>query len=116
MRWKMLENEKPRVVVTTDSEADAAYIQLSSESVDRTVPVNDFVLVDLDRLGMVVGIEILGLGTTIPVEDILKDYHVSSEVSDTLIRVTSPVQRGWKFSVTSDSVSHRRLSADFAPC
>jgi uncharacterized protein YuzE len=50
--------------VEYDSEADAAYVRLSSNPADRTVDLEDSalgmpVMVDLDEAGRIVGFEIL---------------------------------------------------------
>lgn len=45
--------------IDIDQSADAAYIRLSDKAVARTVELTDDVYVDLDDLGVAVGIEIL---------------------------------------------------------
>lgn len=78
-----MSNSQRRIRVSLDSEADAAYIALSDAPVDETVELSDSVFVDVDTMGVVVGIEVLGLGTNIPF-DKLRDHHVHSDVIKTL--------------------------------
>ena len=48
------------MIVSYDSVAEAAYIKLGQKSrVARTVRVSDDILVDLDRRGQVIGVELL---------------------------------------------------------
>ena len=45
--------------ITYDKKADAVYIYVSQAKVAKTIPVNENVIVDLDRLGKLVGVEVL---------------------------------------------------------
>lgn len=45
--------------ITYDSEAEAAYIRLSKGNVHRTQKVADNLLIDLNRKGKVLGVELL---------------------------------------------------------
>jgi len=65
--------------LTIDTEATAAYIQLSDGKIVRTVRVAKRVNVDLDDLGVAVGIELLTLRGPYPVEEIIAATHVRSE-------------------------------------
>jgi uncharacterized protein YuzE len=60
--------------VTYDKSADAMYIYLKTGKVAKTHEVNERVLVDLDRTGKVIGIEILGVSEQIPKKEIGKIY------------------------------------------
>lgn len=73
--------------VEIDHDADAAYIRLSDESVARSVDVGDDVVVDLDEMNVVVGIEMLDLDADIPYSTLVTDYHVHSDVTDLLRRL-----------------------------
>lgn len=65
--------------LTVDTEASAAYIQLSDKTIIRTAQVTNRVNVDLDDLGVAVGIELLTLRGPYPIEDIIAATHVRSE-------------------------------------
>lgn len=93
---------KRRMLVTLDSGADAAYITLSDSRVAETVEVTDSVFVDLDDVGVVVGVEVLGLGTNIPFEQLRNRYHVHSEVIDRL-QLIKPSVGSFSLSSTSGS-------------
>ncbi len=45
--------------ITFDREANAAYIKISHKKIERTAAVSDYCNVDLDKVGGVVGIELL---------------------------------------------------------
>jgi len=45
--------------ITYDKKADAVYIYVSEAKVAKTIPVNENVIVDLDRAGKLVGVEVL---------------------------------------------------------
>ncbi len=47
--------------ITYDKEAEAAYIYFSEEKSFKTVRLNDQVLIDVDKAGKPVGVEILDL-------------------------------------------------------
>ena len=71
--------------ITIDLQADAAYIELSSEDVATTVALTKDVNIDLDEQRCVVGIEVLSLAADIPFSDLLVKYHVRSEVVEALM-------------------------------
>lgn len=62
-----------------DLDAEAAYLRLSDEKIVSTRDVTDAVLVDLDQMNMVVGIEILDLDSAIPFTVLTDKFHVHSE-------------------------------------
>lgn len=70
--------------VRVDRAADAVYVRLAEGDVDRTIEINDEVLVDLDQFGMAVGIELLRIAAPIPVADLTQRCHVRSETVHTL--------------------------------
>jgi uncharacterized protein YuzE len=65
--------------IDVDFAADAAYLALSDNEVVETREVSPGVLVDLDDLRMVVGVEVLALDAFIPRERLISDYHMRSE-------------------------------------
>lgn len=76
-----------RVEVEVDAAADVAYIRLSREAVVQSVELGDDVVVDLDGMRMVVGIEMLHLDAEIPYSTLVSDWHVHSDVADLLRRI-----------------------------
>lgn len=76
---------EPVVSVEIDQDADAAYVQLSTGQVARTVEFSDHVNIDLDNHGIVVGIELLDLGSAIPLDNIAERYHIRTEALRTLL-------------------------------
>lgn len=62
-----------------DSDANAAYLRLHDGVVDRTCEVAPGVMVDLDSMNVVLGIEVLTLDTQIPYTELVQKYHVRSD-------------------------------------
>lgn len=75
--------------VEVDSSADCAYVRLSNEPVSRTVEATSQVLVDLDVMNVVVGIELLAVDARLPFDDLVTKFHVRSEVVNKLRQVVS---------------------------
>jgi uncharacterized protein YuzE len=44
---------------TFDRDTDAAYIRASDATIISTVPLNEYIMVDLDAFGATVGVEVL---------------------------------------------------------
>lgn len=72
------------IKVTVDHSVNAAYIELADAEVERTVKLRDAVMIDLDKYGMVVGIEMLGIDVDLPLQQLRDEYHVDSKVVDVL--------------------------------
>lgn len=66
-------------MLVVDHSADAAYLKLSDNQIVETCEVTDHVLVDLDDMRIVVGIEVLTLDAYIPREDLVREYHLRLE-------------------------------------
>ena len=64
--------------VSVDRLANCAYVSLSEADVARTERVNELVNADLDSAGHVVGLELLALGASVPLDDIANKFHLSS--------------------------------------
>lgn len=80
---------KARFAVSIDIEANAAYIAMSDEPVVTTKQLTNEVLVDLDTLNVVVGIEVLRIDGEIPFQRLIDEYHVhSSDVE--MLRLLRP--------------------------
>jgi uncharacterized protein YuzE len=67
--------------LTWDSEADALYLTLrgDEEPISRTEELDAGTLVDVDRFGHVIGIEVLRPAREWPLEDILSRYELTEE-------------------------------------
>ena len=62
-----------------DQEAGAAYLQFSEEPVVRSVEFNDCIVVDLDAHDVVVGVEILDLTQSVPLDALTDRFHIRTE-------------------------------------
>jgi len=92
----------PRLEI--DGVADAAYIRLSDQPVSTTEQITDLVLVDLDAMRFVVGIEVLTLSADLPFEELTVNYHVHTKVID-LLRKIRPSVAAFVVSSATDSTS-----------
>lgn len=97
----------PKVSLQVDDEAGAAYLRLSANPVARTVEFNDDIWVDVDELNVVVGVEVLDLDTSVPLDELAAKHHVDSRTLALLKSVirTSPAQH-----VAGASTSHAATS------
>lgn len=97
---------QPNVTIAIDHEAGAAYIRLSAERVARTAQVTDQFLVDLDAMGVAVGIEVLALSADIPYERLEQDCHVHSDAI-AAVKAIRPSVAGFFFPADSRSTRPR---------
>jgi uncharacterized protein YuzE len=100
--------------VDIDRSADAAYIRLSASPICQTRCVNDSVNVDLDELGLVVGVEMLQLAAEIPFSALVTDFHVHSEVVETLRLLRPSIQGFVMLQAAGDGSSYSRVSEALA--
>ena len=82
------------IQLEVDMMAGAAYIRLSTSTVHRTVQATDSVLIDLDDMGVAVGVEVLVLAAEIPFSRLKDDFHVHSDVVE-LLRQIQPSVAGY---------------------
>lgn len=82
-------SRKMPFTVRVDVEADAAYILMTDRKVARTEDAGPSVMVDLDELGVVVGIEMLSIDAKIPFGDLVTKYHVHTADVE-LLRLLQP--------------------------
>lgn len=75
------------VKLSVDQSVNAAYIKLSDNAVSQTEQLQDDVLVDLDDMRVVVGIEVLALDAELPLARLREEFHVHSSVTDLLDRL-----------------------------
>ena len=80
---------KSTFTVSVDIEANAAYIAMSREPVASTTQVTDDVLVDLDAMNVVVGVEVLRIDAVIPFQRLIDEFHVHSTDVE-LLRLLRP--------------------------
>ncbi len=94
------------IKVEVDTEIGAAYVQLSTKPVAHTVEYSQGINVDLDEHGMVVGVELLDLSVPIPLDDLVRRYHIKTDTLSRLlasIKMQAPTPRA---IVTSGSATH----------
>lgn len=111
-------NTQASIRIDIDQSADAAYIRLSDKAVARTVELTEDVYVDLDELGVAVGVEILSLAAVIPFARLITECHVHSSVVDIVAMIRPSVGH---FFATASEASARPQPAwatkpALAPC
>ncbi|MGW4365375.1 DUF2283 domain-containing protein [Nocardia takedensis] len=79
------------VKVTVDYNAGAAYIELSDNPVAETIEVTPDIQVDVDELGVAVGVELLSLTANIPITEMAKRFHFHSGVVDSIRQIRPSV-------------------------
>jgi uncharacterized protein YuzE len=60
--------------ITYDKIADALYIYFRKGKVKKTIKANKWILIDLDKKGNILGLEILSVSHQIPKKEIGKVY------------------------------------------
>ena len=63
--------------ISYDKEADAMYIEFRKGEFVKNKKVDDFTIIDLDKEGKLLGIELLEVSTSIPIESLSK-IHVKN--------------------------------------
>ncbi len=61
--------------ISFDSKADAMYIEFRKGDFAKNKKIDDFTIIDLDKEGNILGIELLDISKRIPKES-LKEVHV----------------------------------------
>lgn len=101
----------PYFELEMDHDANAAYIRLSDDAVDRTIEVTNSVLVDLNSLNVVVGVEVLSLNAEIPFGLLRDQFHIHSDVIAQMQMVQPTVASFATFSTGVDGVSGKQQQA-----
>jgi|GEM_PF-953154 len=71
--------------IEIDNRADAAYIEvIPGSEVFSTEEIDDSLVVDLDKMRVVIGIEIIGLDHCVTLSQICPLYHVRSDLEGEL--------------------------------
>ncbi|MDK8845762.1 DUF2283 domain-containing protein [Corynebacterium sp. MSK297] len=75
-----------QIQVTRSRDMEAGYIELAERAVSHSEELGDGIIVDLDELDCVVGLELLSLRYIPPMEKIVSRFHVKASEQD-LLRV-----------------------------
>jgi uncharacterized protein YuzE len=73
--------------VKIDIEAGAASLRLGRGQIGRTVEFDEDIYVDLDQFGVAVGIELLDLDTSLPLDEVGARFHINASALDVLMKV-----------------------------
>lgn len=66
--------------ISYDKEADAMYIEFRKGEFTKNKKIDDFTIIDLDKDGKILGIELLEVSTRIPIES-LSEIHVKNLIA-----------------------------------
>ncbi|WP_156721342.1 DUF2283 domain-containing protein [Streptomyces apocyni] len=103
---------EPMVRIEIEPSVDLAYVELSQGQVDRTDEFTPEIAIDLDRYGMVLGIELLTLSVNLDAElraRLAGQYHIPSSVLD-LLSPALNVVADWE-----RQVAERKAAQQLAP-
>ena len=89
------------IELTIDQSANSAYIRLLNKPVKSSKVVNDDIIIDLDDMNLVIGIEILDLEAEIPFTELMSEFHVHSSTVE-LLRRLRPSISGFMSGFSSD--------------
>lgn len=92
------------LVVQVDPAANAAYLRISDSSIAKTEELNDWTLVDLDPAGKLVGVEILGLSSPIPLTELQSKFGLSEQAADLIGKLKHSIAGIWSHGVSPDTV------------
>ena len=79
-------SDRPIQEVTIDDDAQAAYILIHDAPVAHTRPFDDdeLVILDIAADGTLIGIEVLGLNTPIPIDEVVGAYRLPASLTAAL--------------------------------
>jgi uncharacterized protein YuzE len=97
------------VSVKLDRDAGAAYLRLNTNSVARTVEFSEDIYVDLDAMGVVVGVELLDLTIPIPMDALTAKHHIHSDS----LRILTAAVEGQATAGIASSDGNRPLHVPF---
>ena len=66
--------------ISYDKEADAMYIEFRKGEFAKNKKIDDFTIIDLDKEGKILGIELLEVSTRLPIES-LSEIHVKNLIA-----------------------------------
>ncbi|GLZ41219.1 DUF2283 domain-containing protein [Actinokineospora sp. NBRC 105648] len=75
-----------RISLEIDQEAGAAYLQFLDSAVTRSVEFSDSIVVDLDEHDVAVGIEVLDLNISVPLDELAAKHHIRTESLAVLVQ------------------------------
>lgn len=87
--------------ITVDPGVGACYIRLSDRPVARTEEFSDTLLVDLDRYGDAVSLEVLDLTAQLPLTDLCRQLHIHTDDEPHLSRLLPNLQHSLRFDLAS---------------
>ena len=69
------------MIVTYDKEADAAYFRVRTGKVAKTIKLQKWILADIDKKGVLLGVEMLFVSDQIPKKEIVQTIRAGIPVT-----------------------------------
>lgn len=76
-----------------DTEIDSYYIYVSDEPVYKTKAISQYINLDIDEEGFIVGIEALDLGVKLPFQKFIQEYAMGFETVEQLKSLLSKIHK-----------------------
>lgn len=76
-----------------DTEIDSYYIYVTDEPVYKTKAISQYINLDIDEEGFIVGIEALDLGVKLPFQKLVQEYAMSFETVEQLKSLLSKIHK-----------------------
>lgn len=76
-----------------DTEIDSYYVYVTDEPVYKTKSITQYINLDLDEEGFIVGIEVLDLGVKLPFEKFMQEYAMSLDTAVNLKALLSKMHK-----------------------
>lgn len=76
-----------------DTEIDSYYIYVSDELIYKTKAISQYINLDIDEEGFIVGIEALDLGVKLPFQKFVQEYAMSFETVEQLKSLLSKIHK-----------------------
>lgn len=83
--------EKP--YIEFDTEIDSYYIYISDNAIYKTKSITQYINLDLDEEGFIVGIEALDLGVKLPFQKFSQEYAMSLELQDKIKELLKAIHK-----------------------
>lgn len=76
-----------------DTEIDSYYIYVTDEPIYKTKAISQYINLDIDEEGFIVGIEALDLGVKLPFQKFIQEYAMSFETIEQLKIILAKIHK-----------------------
>lgn len=79
--------------VEFDTEIDSYYIYVTDEPVYKTKSISQYINLDINEEGYIVGIEVLDLGVKLPFQKFSQEYAMNSELQNRIKELLKAIHK-----------------------